>query len=84
MAKRSCKIGYGKSPVKTRWKSGPSGNSKGRPRGARNRLSALMPSVKRRIVYPVSVAFVPAGLVSMIIPFSMAAAAVVFALGSLA
>ena len=49
MVKRSYKIGYGKPPVKTRWKPGHSGNPKGRPRGARNRLSPLMLSLDQLV-----------------------------------
>lgn len=37
----SYQVGYGKPPVTTRFKPGQSGNPKGRPRGARNRLPAL-------------------------------------------
>lgn len=29
-------VGYGKPPVQSRWKTGQSGNSKGRPKGARS------------------------------------------------
>jgi Family of unknown function (DUF5681) len=47
--KRSYNIGYGKPPVKTRWKPGGSGNPKGRPRGARNRLSPLMLSLDQLV-----------------------------------
>jgi hypothetical protein len=49
MGKRSYKIGHGKPPVKTRWKPGGSGNPKGRPRGARNRLSPLMLSLDQLV-----------------------------------
>jgi hypothetical protein len=34
-------VGYGKPPVATRFKPGSSGNPRGRPRGARNKLPAL-------------------------------------------
>lgn len=34
-------IGYGKPPAETRFKPGESGNPRGRPKGARNRLPAL-------------------------------------------
>src|SRR5260221_12321364 len=34
-------VGYGKPPVAAHFKSGQSGNPKGRPKGARNKLPAL-------------------------------------------
>lgn len=34
-------VGYGKPPVATRFKQGQSGNPKGRPKGAKNKRSAL-------------------------------------------
>ena len=49
MATRTYKIGYGKPPVKTRWKPGHSGNPKGRPRGSRNRLSPMMLSLDQLV-----------------------------------
>lgn len=36
-ASRPYEVGYGSSPVETRFKPGRSGNSKGRPRGSKNR-----------------------------------------------
>lgn len=35
------KIGYGKPPKKSQWKTGQSGNSKGRPKGSKNLKSYL-------------------------------------------
>jgi hypothetical protein len=37
----SYKVGYGKPPTASRFKPGQSGNPKGRPKGARNKLPAL-------------------------------------------
>jgi hypothetical protein len=37
----SYEVGYGKPPAATRFKPGHSGNARGRPRGARNKLPAL-------------------------------------------
>jgi len=38
---RSYEVGYGKPPVHTRFKSGQSGNPKGRPKGSKNRKPAV-------------------------------------------
>jgi hypothetical protein len=43
-------VGYGKPPVHSRFKTGESGNPKGRPRGARNRTTILNKTLNERVV----------------------------------
>ncbi len=40
-ASQACEVGYGKPPATSRFKAGHSGNPRGRPKGARNKMPAL-------------------------------------------
>ena len=42
-------VGYGKPPVSTRFKSGKSGNSKGRPKGIKNLKTDLAEEMQERV-----------------------------------
>ena len=42
-------VGYGKPPVSTRFKSGKSGNSKGRPKGVKNLKTELTEELQERV-----------------------------------
>ena len=42
-------VGKGRPPVATRWKSGQSGNPKGRPRGSKNLITVLTEALNKRI-----------------------------------
>ncbi len=45
----SYEIGYGKPPKNTRFKSGQSGNPRGRPRGQRNLRTAVRDALKEKV-----------------------------------
>ena len=42
-------VGKGRPPVATRWKSGQSGNPKGRPKGSKNLINVLTEALNKRI-----------------------------------
>jgi hypothetical protein len=48
-AKRSPKVGYGRPPLHTRFKSGASGNPKGRPKGTKNIKTLIDIELSRHI-----------------------------------
>ena len=48
--KRDYEVDYGKPPASTRFVKGKSGNQRGRPKGAKNRMSALHEEPLRDIV----------------------------------
>ena len=42
-------VGYGKPPIETRFKSGQSGNPRGRPKGAKNKTSRIPAKNEERL-----------------------------------
>jgi hypothetical protein len=48
-ASKSYKVGKGRPPLETRWKSGQSGNPKGRPKGTKNLLTLFAEALDRKL-----------------------------------
>ena len=44
------KVGYGKTPEHTRFKTGQSGNPKGKPRGAKNLSTIVGNAIKEKVM----------------------------------